>query len=386
MVKCGEMSNQDQTENEAKKDIPSILSSLEDNRFWPFTEGVYLLDELKPWAAAAYAFIVIILGDKGAMEKYDACVAQCDHQVSGQFRQIASNILTSFPLHVFKRGYSESLRRSMASQWHRQFRLTMKHYFAEKGHLLSEIIDPWLQEHFKPASGEFGNTAPMSGLLHVAMIYETISVPLVEESPEGFKLQSFYADKKPTAEFVRFLQAFREGTGIADPGSWEALREPEFYKALDLSREMAREKVKEAKKKLVGIRCYGERTLLRDAYCFKRAVLDGEKEANIAGELRGFRGVQYTEAERLMSPYQAEHGGYYLTKAILDDKLSQRVLTTLFTAEEIRQAPGMPLDQAVKAKTRDIDNPTENEVSKAISPFAGVFGYPRRPGRPSSTP
>jgi len=112
------MSNQDQTENEAKKDIPSILSSLEDNRFWPFTEGVYLLDELKPWAAAAYAFIVIILGDKGAMEKYDACVAQCDHQVSGQFRQIASNLLTSFPLHVFKRGYSESLRRSMASQWY----------------------------------------------------------------------------------------------------------------------------------------------------------------------------------------------------------------------------------------------------------------------------
>jgi len=381
------MSNQDQPEDEAVKDIRSMLSSLEGNRFWPFTEGVYLLDKLKPWAAAAYAFIVIILDDKGAMERYDACVGQCDHQVSRQFRQIASNHLTMFPIHIFKqKGSSESLRKSAANEWHRRFKVTMKHYFAEKGHLLSEIIDPWLQENFKPSRGEFDNIAPMSGLLHVAMVHETISVPLVEEPPEGFKSQAFYQDEKPTADFIRFLQVFRENTGITDPGSWEALREPEFYKALNLSRKLAGEKVKEAKKKVIGITCYGERTLLRNAYCFKRVVIDGEKEANVASELRGFREAQYTEAERLMAPYRAEPGGYYLTKAILDGKVSQHVLTTLFTAEEIRQAPGMPLSWIVQAKILDEVNPSENEISKAISPFARVFEYPRRPGRPSSKP
>jgi len=174
------MSDQDQPKNEVRKDIRSILSSLEDNRFWPFTEGVYLLDELKLWAAAAYAFIVTILDDKSAMEQYDACVGQCDHQVSTQFRQIAINRLIRFPIHVFKqKGPSESLRKSMASRWHRQFRVMMKHYFVEKGHILTEIIGLWIKNYFKPAREEFGNITPMSGLLHAAIVHETISTPLV---------------------------------------------------------------------------------------------------------------------------------------------------------------------------------------------------------------
>jgi len=384
-VECEEMSDEEQSENEARKDIRSILSSLENNRFWPFAEGVYLLDDLKPWAAAVYSFITIILDNEAALEHYDACVDQCDQQVSGQFRQIASNLLTRFPLYAFKyKGSSESLRKSMASRWHRQFWLRMKQYFAEKGRLLTEIIDPWLQEHFKPARGDFGNIVPMSGLLHVAMVYETIIVPLVEEPPEVFKAQSFYEYRKPTTEVIQFLQAFREGTGIADPGSWEALREPEFYKALKLSRKMARAKVEEAKKKLVGIRCYGERTMLRDAYCFKRVVIDGEKEADVTDELRGFRQAQYMEAQRLFSPYYAANGSFFLKKAILGGTISQRVLNILFTAEEIKQAPRMLFDWKVKAKIYDKANPTENEVSKEISPFAMVFDYPRSPGRPSS--
>ena len=82
------MSDQGQPEHEVGKDIQSILGSLEKSRFWPLAEGVYLLDELRPWAAAAYTFIVIIPDDKAAMEKYDAVVYECDQQVSRQFRQI----------------------------------------------------------------------------------------------------------------------------------------------------------------------------------------------------------------------------------------------------------------------------------------------------------
>lgn len=387
MVKCEEMNNQDQPENEIEVDIRSILSSLESNRFWPFVEGVYLLDELKPWAAAAYAFIAICLDNKSAVESYDGYVAECDRQFSTPFRQIASNLLTKFPIHVFKqKGSSESLRKSLTSQWHRQFRVKMKQYFTERGHIIDHIIEPWIKEYFKPARGEFGNITPMSGLLHVAMVYETISVPLVEEPPEGFKPQAFYQDEKPSTDFIRFLQAFRESTGITDPGSWEALREPEFYKALGLSRKLAREKVKEAKRYVIGIQCYGERTLLRDAYCFKRVAIDGEKEVNVATELRGFRKARYMEAEKTLKPYSTGEKGFYLTQACLYGKISQRILNILFTSAEIRQAPGMPLDWIVQAKMYDEDNPTENEVSKAISPFTRVFEYPRRPGRPSSPP
>jgi len=115
-------------------------------------------------------------------------------------------------------------------------------------------------------------------------------------------------------------------------------------------------------------------------------VIDGEKEVNVASELRGFRKAQYTEAEKSLAPYRAENGSFYLTRAILEGTVSQRILTTLFSFAEIRQASGMPLNWVVKAKMCDEDNPTENEVSKAISPFTRVFEYPRRSGRPSSTP
>jgi hypothetical protein len=379
------MSISEQPDSDNLKDLQSILGSLESNWYWPFTEGVYLLDELKPWAAAAYTFIVICLTDNRAVDSYDRCVAACEGQFSYPFRQIAKNLLTSFPIHVFKQKASKSQRKSLTDQWHKQFRLMMKQYFAEKGYILNDIASSWIQKYFKPARGEFGDIKPMLGLLQAAMVYETISVPLVEGPPEGFKPQSFHQDEKPSIELIRFLQAFRESTGIADLGSWEAVREPEFYKALNLSRSLAREKVKEAKSNVIGVRCYGERTLLRDAYCFKRVIIDGEKEAVVAGELCGFREAQYVEAQTLMSPYQSEDGSYYLTQAILDGRVSQRVLTTLFRAEEIKQAPGMPLDWTVVAKVFDGDNPTENEVSKAISPFTRVFDYPRKIGRPSST-
>jgi hypothetical protein len=147
---------------------------------------------------------------------------------------------------------------------------------------------------------------------------------------------------------------------------------------------MAREKVKEAKKKLIGIRCYGENTLLRDAYCFKRVVIDGEKEAKVASKLLSYRKARYKETKHSLASYRADNGGYYLTKAVLDRKISQNVLTNLFTTSDIREAPRMPLDSIVEAKALDTENPGENEASKAITFFTGVFEYPRKIGRPSS--
>ena len=354
--------------------IDSILGSLESNRFWPFTEGVYVLDELIPCVAATYAFIVICLDNKNATKSYMVSVDQCNQLFSAPFRRIASNLLIEFPVYLFKsRRPSENLRKSLTGKWHKQFRITMEQYFIEKGHILDEITQPWIDKYFKPARRQFENVNPMSEFINTALVYETISVPMVEKPPKGFKSQSFYEDGKPTVEFIDFMQVFRESTGITDPGSWEALRESEFYKALNLTREMANEKVKKAKKKLIGIRCYGEKTLLRDAYCFKRVVIDGEKEAKVAGELRNFRQTRYIETKNSLASYEANNGEYYLKKIILDRKLKHSVLTNLFTTWDIKLAPEMPLEWKVQAKTLDdLENPGENEVSKAITFFTKI--------------
>ena len=381
------MSDQDQLEsNEDLIDIQSILSSVEHNRFWPFAEGVYVLDELKPWAAAAYTFIVMMLEDKAARDKYNAAVFECDERLSKQFRNIVNNLLTKYPLYgPKKKGLSDKALTSAIKQWHKQFNLIMKQYFAEKGHILDKAIDRWLKEYFKPDRGEFGTIIPMSGILHAAIIYETISCPLVEEPPEGYKPQEFYDDAKPTKEFVQFLQPFRCRTGIDDPGTWQALRESEFYKALNMSREMSREIVNEEKSILFGIHCYGDRTLLRNAYAFKRVVLDGKKEAEVAEELCSFRQAAYDEAKRIMTPYQVKDGHYYLTKAVRKGAASRDVLAKLFTSKQIKLAPKMFEEWLAEAKKLPEDYPTENEVSKFIIPFVEVFKYPRKSGRPKST-
>ena len=101
------MNKQSQPEDEIEVDIRSVLSSLASNRFWPFAEGVYLLDEIKPWAAAAYTFIVICLDTKNAIDDYDTAVVRCDQQFSTTFCTMARNMLTTFPRYIFThKGFS----------------------------------------------------------------------------------------------------------------------------------------------------------------------------------------------------------------------------------------------------------------------------------------
>lgn len=372
-------------ENEAIEDIRSILRSLKDNRFWPFKEGVYLIDEIKPGAAAAYVFIAILMDNEAAMDNYDEAVAACDERIARQFRKLTGNLLKNHPSVAAMQGSSSRLARAAAtSKWNRDFHLLMKQYFHEKGHILSGLIDTWIEEFFKPVRGSFSTIRPMETIIHASLVYETISNPLVEEPPTGYKPQAFYDKEKPTKEFINFLQVFRENSGIVDPGSWESLRESDFYKALGLSRRLARQKVKEAKGQLMGVHCYADKTLLRDAYCFKRVILDGVKETEVAAELREFRNIQYEEALKLMAPYQAANDEYYLTKAVLEGKVSQNILSKLFTSEEINKAREMTADSLTKAKVYKEDNPSETEVSKACDLFASVFKYPRHPGRPPS--
>ena len=117
--------------------------------------------------------------------------------------------------------------------------------------------------------------------------------------------------------------------------------------------------------------------MLRDAYCFKRVVIDGDKEIKVANKLRGFRKAQYLEAEKTLKPYRTGEKGFYFKQVYLGEKINQHILNILYTAAEIRKAPGMPLKWIVEAQMYDEENPAENDVSRVI-PISDIVRYGTR--------
>ncbi len=264
----------------------SLVRGVERNPYWPFPEGVYVDDQLQPWAAAGYTLIAICLDNPSASDDFEKCLADYDECLACHLRELLWDFLKSLPPPaILQKGDVNSRIKRLNSYLHQGVSIVEKQ-MPEKRRAAERAIQDWIQQYLEPARGEFLDKTPMIDVINAYAGVHLILVPLAENPPQPFPPQAIWKDGKPAKEWINFLQFLTASTGISDPGSWEALREREFYKALGMTREVAREKTKQAKATLDGIKCHSDWTMLKKAYCFKRVRIDGAKEKTVALELQ----------------------------------------------------------------------------------------------------